>query len=140
MGIKVVGLNKLKLKLKGISDVDDKTMLRMAAFASDEIKQHTLKGQDENGRIFTPYAKGSKKAGQRVQLNDRGSMFSAMIFKMAGKNRSAIFFTQTKEAIKAAVHHYGLGHMPARKWFGLQKSEKKKMLAILEKDTAAKLK
>jgi len=131
MAVKIKGISSLQKRLKTLEQsYSDDAALKMAAMGITLVKEHTLKGQDENNKAFKPYAKGSKKSGH-VDLFDRGNMFRAMMFKKAGKGKAAIYFTRTEEAIKAFAHHTG-SRMPKRAFFGLQPNESKKLKTLLE--------
>ena len=87
------------------------------------ILDKTSKGKDTHNRRFPPYSKGYSEAKGKtvVDLYDTGSMLNNFTSKVANKKKVQLFFRSKKEADKAKWHHYGMGKLPQRQFFGYNK-------------------
>ena len=87
------------------------------------ILDKTSKGKDTHNRRFPPYSKGYSEAKGKtvVDLYDQGNMLQNFTSKIANKKKVQLFFRSKKEADKAKWHHYGMGKLPVRPFFGYNK-------------------
>ena len=87
------------------------------------ILDKTSKGKDTHNRKFPAYSKGYSEAKGKttVDLYDTGAMLNNFTSKVANKKKVQLFFRSKKEADKAKWHHYGMGKLPKRPFFGYNK-------------------
>ena len=87
------------------------------------ILDKTSKGKDTHNRKFPAYSKGYSEAKGKttVDLYDKGNMLTNFTSKVANRNKVQLFFRSKKEADKAKWHHYGMGKLPVRPFFGYNK-------------------
>jgi len=87
------------------------------------ILDKTSKGKDMRNKKFRRYSDAYSKAKgkTRVDLFDMGNMLNNFTSKVANKNKVQLFFRSKKESDKAKWHHYGMGKLPKRPFFGYNK-------------------
>lgn len=135
-------VTSLKKFYKNVSDDSDTAVVKIAAAISTHIKERTLLGKDVKGKAFARYSKKTleykaKRGGRffsgKVNLNDKGKMFSAIQYKRVAHNAAIVGITREEEQIKALAHMRGSGKLPKREFFGLNKEEKNKFIKDYKK-------
>lgn len=101
------------------------------------IRQETLKGRDAKGRRFVKYSNNylkykTSRGDPKVNLNDKGQMLSSISIK-SKTNRAELFFSKTKEALKAHGHNTGSGNAPKRRFFGIRSKRQRELMAVVTK-------
>jgi len=131
--------NKFQSILNKFPKATQKSLMRVSAYGSQQIRKKTQSGKLPNGGKFRPYSKEytkskefRKKKNKFVDLTLYGNMFSALTFR-ATPTKGEIFFTRNEESKKAYFHHYGIGKLPKRPFFDIGKIDRKKMVMIFEK-------
>ena len=113
-------LNNLGVKI----NESPKRIVKIASEARNRIQKRTNKGLDYNNtpmqRLDPDYAEYKKGKGKRgiPDLHFEGHMLRAMQVEPKGTGAD-IYFNNEAERQKAYKHHFGRGHMPARKFFML---------------------
>jgi len=141
--ISLEGEAALQVKLDKVSrKLMTRDLMGRAALAAEQlVKDHTEKGQDKNGmrmrKYSVQYSDIKRKRGGhfftgKVNLHDKGHMLSAIHYKAVSATRSEVGFSKPQEALKAVAHQLGERNLPKRVFFGLQRSEKTKVLDLIK--------
>jgi phage gpG-like protein len=122
-------VNKLFKGLYAVSDdITPALMSRIGFTISVRIKRRTRSGTDVNGRPFKIYnerysiTKRMRGHPSTVNLSDTGTIMKSMSVNSTARE-ATIFFLSENEAYKAQTHHDGIGKMPKREFFSMNKSD-----------------
>jgi len=140
MGVKVTGLSAINNKLSKLPNVEKSVLDKIGAYAVQAIIDRTHKGTDVDGRKFKRYKTSQLNKrldagrGGSVDLNFKGNMLAAMRYRKTSES-VVIYFGAKDEMLKAHGHHFGNPKkgVPRRRFFGLSRKEKKRVLRMLER-------
>ena len=99
------------------------------------ILTKTEKGKNLWNKPFPAYSKSYSEAKGKttVDLYDKGNMLPNFTSKVLSNKQVQLFFRNKKEADKAKWHHYGMGKLPKRPFFGYSKKTEKVIRNEFEK-------
>jgi phage gpG-like protein len=99
------------------------------------ILTKTEKGKNLWNNPFPAYSKSYSEAKGKttVDLYDKGNMLPNFTSKVLSNKQVQLFFRNKKEADKAKWHHYGMGKLPKRPFFGYSKKTEKVIRNEFEK-------
>ena len=99
------------------------------------ILTKTEKGKNLWNKQFPAYSKSYSKAKGKttVDLYDKGNMLPNFTSKVLSNKKVQLFFRNKKQADKAKWHHYGMGKLPKRPFFGYSKKTEKVIRNEFEK-------
>lgn len=106
---------------------DRRLMQKIGSEVVSEIKERTRRGFDVDKRKFEPYSPKTlareeyKGRSRRVDLTFTGSMLRSITVTKVTDKEAFIGFTRGREEQKAMAHQFGERHLPIRKFFGLSK-------------------
>ena len=110
-----------------------KALNEVSAYAVDQIKQKTAKGQTPDGGTFKEYSEAYKRSKQYqkkknkfVDLYFRGHMINSLTWKTR-RTTSTLFFRSKEQQIKAYIHDQGVGQMPRRPFFAIGRRDEDKI-------------
>ena len=113
-----------------------KTGLELSGLELREIiLAKTEKGKNLWNKPFPAYSKSYSKAKGKttVDLYDKGNMLPNFTSKVLSNKKAQLFFRNKKQADKAKWHHYGMGKLPKRPFFGYSKKTEKVIRNEFEK-------
>jgi len=113
-----------------------KTGLELSGLELREIiLAKTEKGKNLWNKPFPAYSKSYSKAKGKttVDLYDKGNMLPNFTSKVLSNKKVQLFFRNKKQADKAKWHHYGMGKLPKRPFFGYSKKTEKVIRNEFEK-------
>jgi len=103
-----------------------------------KIQERVAKGNKLPGGKFRRYAASTvaqrKKQGLQtspVNLRVTNDMLGSLHYKQGASAGTGEVNVSGTQAAKAAAHHFGKGHLPARPWMGLTKKDAKAIGGLL---------
>jgi phage gpG-like protein len=122
------------LKLSKDLQQNEQDMRYAADRQRDRMVRRTGKGVDADGQPFRPYsnkyaerkAKSGRDSG-KVDLTWSGRMLKAMRTSRV-TDRSFVIGIYGDEGVRAAVHNYGMGKAPVRKFMGANQQDRVSIL------------
>ena len=127
MSVKVSGVVPVRKMLNDLEKflASPKPMENITEGAIEIIKDKTAKGLNYAHRKFEPYSKtyAKKKGGSKVNLMVTGKMLGDITNKVINPHHGMIF-VKGDSAVIAAVHNQGIGKMPQREFFEINKSNR----------------